>query len=202
MILRRIAILCAVGILGSVPTASASLIGVNASLELHYDLDAIGPGGTNFTGSAIVGAGEEFSVPICSDCATGNTAEGTFHVDLAADTITFSQTGSPFPDVLQFSMALTGLNDSLGPIIGVTPVAIGNPFTVSFTANSVMIVNPANFDPPSNFTNVYRLDFAPTAVPEPATMLLVGGGMLVGGIRRRSAARKQQTDPKTSDSAA
>lgn len=191
--MKRIAILVALTFLGSVATASASLLGVTANLDFHYDTDSFGPGGTNFSGAALVGAGTEFSFPICSDCGADGSAEGTINVNLGANTITFSQTGSPFEDVLMFNLLLSGLNSGAGPIIGVTPVSIGNAFNVSFTGNSVRIVNPINFDAPSNFTNVYQVQFAGAAVPEPSTMLLVGGGMLVGTVRRRIFGRTKPT---------
>ena len=190
--MKRIALLVALGFLSSASTASASLLGVTANLEFHYDLDALGSGGTDFTGAAVVGPGTEFSFPICSDCKGGQTGfqEGRINVDIGANTVTFAQTGSPFPDVLMFNLLLTGLNSAAGPIIAVTPVTIGNPFNVSFTGNSITIVNPNNFDAPSNFTNTYQVEFGGAAVPEPSTMLLVGGGMLVGAVRRRMSVRR------------
>ena len=60
-------------------------------LDLMYDLDDVGPGGTVFSGTAIVGAGIEFVVPIQSD---GLFDEGMLFFDLDSQSITFSQANS------------------------------------------------------------------------------------------------------------
>jgi hypothetical protein len=183
--MMRIAVLVTMALLGSISTASASLIGDPVNLELHYDLDNLGPGGTNFNGGAVVGGGIEFSIAIFSDINTVNASEGTLNVDLSGNTLTLSQVGSQYPDILLFDLFLTGLNSTLGNIVGVTPVVIGNAFNLSFTGTSVTIQNLQNYNPPSNFTNVYQLEFERSAVPEPATLLLVGAGLITAGVRRR-----------------
>ncbi len=170
-----------------VPFAAASLISSNVGMSLIYDQDNLGPGGTQFNGSAIVGAGIEFTVPLCSDCPgnVGGSAEGTMAVDLDAFSIMVSQIGSQFPDVLLFDLNLTNLD--LGPglsIIGVVPTE-QNPFTVSFTGNSLRIQNLENFNPPSNFTNTYRLIV--NDVPEPNVLAMVGLGLLGLAATRRRA---------------
>ena len=184
--MRRIGVLVAFALLGAGAPASAALIvGDTVHLELTYDTDAAGPGGTIFSGDAILGAGVEFSVPIQSD---GSFGEGTLLLDLDANTVTFAQTNSPFPDILLFQLALTSLNSSSGPIVGVTPLLQGNVFTTGFGPTSFSIVNTQNFNPPSNFRNIYQLEFA--AVPEPTTLLLFGTGMAAAIARRRQRIKK------------
>ena len=72
-----------------------------------------------------------------------------------------------------------------GEIVGITPIQEENVFDLSFGPDSFHITNVENFNPPSNFTNIYELQVRHD-VPEPATLALFGIGLFSIRVLRRN----------------
>ena len=136
-----------------------------------YTILTLGAGSANTNCSALVNIGDSCSVFAGSPIILTLTSVGTAASFTASGTVTDS----------------AGLSNWIGqfstPIVGMTPGQIQLFFCPSGTCQ------PADFQSGKSITKPFAGDFVATVVPEPAAMILIGGGLLVLGIIRKRTSR-------------
>ncbi|MCH2244926.1 MAG: PEP-CTERM sorting domain-containing protein [Crocosphaera sp.] len=158
--------------------AQASLIG--DSIDYSFGLNN---GATFLSGSAIVtDSGAEYD-----DLVIGADVV----IDLAADSFDLSL---DFPGTASRDLkwVLSDLDwvDKPGEIIGVTQTAGRSAVDISWTADSITVITPADVTAP--VSDLYSFDIQTThAVPEPLTILGAGTAISFGAAFKRKLAKKK-----------